>query len=66
MDIKVLYSKETSEPIYISYPQWKRLKKIIDNEFNNKYGSFKEVRIYPFDFELSIEGHVILNKRRIK
>lgn len=65
-DIKVFYSKESTEPIYINFSQWKKMKDIIDKEFDNNYGSYKEVRIFTYDNELSIEGHCLRDRKREK
>lgn len=51
--------------IGINYLQWKQLQKKVEEQFNNDYGSFSEVRIYKENKErIEVEGHSILNRKR--
>ena len=53
--------------ICINFRQWNQLKKKIDEEFDNEYGSCNEVRIYNDDeHTLNFEGHCYMNRKRKK
>ena len=51
--------------LYLTIRDWQRFKKMVDEEFDNDYGSYKEVRInLNSDDTVDVEGHCILNRKR--
>lgn len=63
---------EAMSTIGLSKRQWNSLKKKIDKEFDNDYGSYMEVRISAdsngkennLNRQIDVEGHCILDRKR--
>ena len=61
---KVKVDAEKTACFCLTYAEWNKLKKKVDAEFDNGFGSYKECRFYVFPKELDFECHCILNRER--
>lgn len=61
---KVSSKYEKTAFFSLSYREWNKLKRKVEKEFNNEYGSYEECRFYVLPGMLDFECHCALNRKR--